>query len=233
MTCSVHDMFNVQRHIGRTRPMERVRMQFPVASCKILYAACGLVAFSNAYAACKPEGPPLTPEMVDNFLDKPEIVLDNDASSKRAAYALSASISQYAAADQATIRALKSILPSATLQQRVAIGQGLYAAVFFCRPIDPAIATWIETGVRLIGDEDVILAYRSAENLSDPPINIAKPKGFKPVKPPAGALKTFLGFKPVKPPAGAPALIGKPTPENPGSLDLKLGDPFGSPGVGQ
>ena len=208
-------------------------MQFPVASCKILYAACGLVAFSNAYAACKPEGPPLGPEMVDNFLDKPEIVLDNDASSKRAAYALSASISQYAAADQATIRALKSILPSATLQQRVAIGQGLYTAVLFCRPIDPAIATWIETGVRLIGDEDVILAYRSAENLSDPPINIAKPNGFKPVMPPAGALKTLLGFKPVKPPAGAPELIGKPTPENPGSLDLKLGDPFGSPGAGQ
>ena len=99
--------------------------------------------------------------------------------------------------------------------------------------IDPANATWIETGVRLIGDEDVILAYRSAENLSDPPINIAKPNGFKPVKPPAGALKTLLGFKPVKPPAGAPELIGKPTPENPGSLDLKLGDPFGSPGAGQ
>ena len=36
-----------------------------------------------------------------------------------------------------------------------------------------------------------------------------------------------------KPPAGAPELIGKPTPENPGSLDLKLGDPFGSPGAGQ
>jgi hypothetical protein len=53
--------------------------------------------------------------------------------------------------------------------------------------------------------------------LSDPPINIAKPNGFKPVKPPAGA----------------PELIGKPTPENPGSLDLKLGDPFGSPGTGQ
>jgi hypothetical protein len=228
--------------------MKRVCMQFPVACCKILYAACGLVAFSNAYAACKPDGP-VTPEMVADFLDKPEIVLGNDASSKRAANALSLSISQYAAADQATIRALKSILPSATLQQRVAIGQGLYTAVLFCRPIDPAIATWIETGVRLIGDEDVILAYRSAENLSDPPINIAKPNGFKPVmppagalktllgfkpvKPPAGALKTLLGFKPVKPPAGAPELIGKPTPENPGSLDLKLGDPFGSPGAGQ
>ena len=144
-------------------------MQFPVACCKILYAACGLVAFSNAYAACKPDGP-VTPEMVADFLDKPEIVLGNDASSKRAANALSLSISQYAAADQATIRALKSILPSATLQQRVAIGQGLYTAVLFCRPIDPAIATWIERGVRLIGDEDVILAYRSAENLFDPPI---------------------------------------------------------------
>jgi hypothetical protein len=191
-------------------------MQFPVACCKILYAACGLVTFSNAYAACKPEGPPLTPEMVDNFLDKPEFVLGNDASSKRAAYALSVSISQYAAANQATIGALKSILPSATLQQRVAIGQGLYTAVFFCRPIDPAIASRIESGVRLIGDEDVILAYRIAENLSDPLSNISKPK-------------TLSGFKPVKPPASAPALIGKPTPTNPGSLDLKLGDPFGLP----
>src|SRR4029077_9817429 len=166
----------IRRHIGRTGPRERVCMQFPAACCKILYAACGLVAFSNAYAACKPEGPPLTPEMVGNFLDKPEIVLGNDASSKRAAYALGVSISQYAAADQATIRALKSILPSATLQQRVAIGKGLNMAVFFCRPIDPAIATRIESGVRLIGDEDVILAYRIAGNMSDPPSDISKPK---------------------------------------------------------
>jgi hypothetical protein len=210
---AVDNMFNVQRHIGRAWPMERVCMQFPVACCKILYAACGLVAFSNAYAACKPEGPPLTPEMVGNFLDKPEILLGNDAGSKRAAYALSVSISQYAAADQATIRALKSILPSATLQQRVAIGEGLYTAVFFCRPIDPTIATRIESGVRLIGDKDVILAYRIAGNLSDPPSDISKPK-------------TLSGFKSVKPSASAPALIGNPTP---GSLDLKLRDPFGSP----
>ncbi|MGH7888548.1 MAG: hypothetical protein ACREPG_11820 [Candidatus Binatia bacterium] len=209
-------MFNVQRHIGRMWPFERVCMQIPVAFRKILYAACGLIAFSNAYAACKPDGPRLTQEMVANFLDKPEIILGNDASSKRAANAFSASITQYAAADQATIRALKSILPSATLQQRVAIGQGLYAAVLFCRPIDPAIATRIENGVRLIGNQDVILAYRSAENLSDPPGNIAKPN-------------TLSGFKPVKPPAISPALIGKPTPANPGSLDLKLGDPFGLP----
>ena len=193
--------------------MERVCMQFPVACCKILYAACGLVAFSNAYAACKPGGPPLTPEMVDNFLDKPEIVLGDNGSSKSAADALSVSISQYAAADQATIRALKSILPSATLQQRVAIGQGLYTAVLFCRPIDPAIAARIESGVRLIGDKDVILGYRIAGNLSDPSSDISKPK-------------TLSGFKSVKPSARAPALIGDPTP---GHLDLKLRDPFGSP----
>ena len=170
-------------------------MQFPAACCKIFYAAFGLGAFSNAYAACKPEGPPLTPEMIDNFLDMPEIVLGNNASSKGAAYALSVSISQYAAADQATIRALKSILPSATLQQRVAIGQGLRTAVFFCRPIDPAIATRIESGVRSIGDKDVILAYRIPGNLSDPPSDISKPK-------------TLSGFKSVKPSASAPALIG-------------------------
>jgi hypothetical protein len=189
-------------------------MQFPAACCKIFYAAFGLGAFSNAYAACKLDGLPLTPEMVGNFLDKPEIVLGNDASTKRAASALSVSISQYAAADQATIRALKSILPNATLQQRVAIGQGLYRAVFFCRSIDPAIATRIESGVRLIGDKDVILAYRIAGNLSHPPSDISKPK-------------TLSGFKSAKPSASAPALI--PTPANPGSLDLKLSDPFGSP----
>jgi len=206
-------MFNVQRQIGRTRPMERIRMRFPIACRKFLYAAGGLIAFSNAYAACKPPGPALTPEMVANFLDKPEIVLGNDASSKRAANALSASISQYAAADQATIGALKSILPSATPQQRVAIGQGLYKAAFVCRPIDPAIATRIESGVRSIGDKDVILAYRIVGNLSDPPSDISKPK-------------TLSGFKSVKPSASAPGPMGDPTP---GSLDLKLRDPFGSP----
>jgi hypothetical protein len=144
------------------------------------------------------------------------LVLGNDAGSKRAANALSVSISQYAAADQATIQALKSILPSATLRQRAAIGQGLYTTVLFCRPIDPAIATRIESGVRLIGNKDAIRAYRIAENLSDRPTDISKPK-------------TLAGITLGKPWASAPALLGEPTPTNPGSLDLKLSDPFGSP----
>lgn len=181
----------------------------------LLYGTSSFFA-SVVYAACKPKGPPLTPEMVNNFLGKPEMVLGNDAGSKRAANALSVSISQYAAADQATIQALKSILPSATLRQRVAIGQGLYTTVLFCRPIDPAIATRIESGVRLIGNKDAIRAYRIAENLSDRPTDISKPK-------------TLAGITLGKPWASAPALLGEPTPTNPGSLDLKLSDPFGSP----
>jgi hypothetical protein len=154
--------------------------------------------------------------MITNFLQKPEIILANNASSKDAARALSVSTSQYAAAAQTTVQALKSVLPSATNQQRVAIGEGLYTAVFFCRPIDPEIATRIESGVKMIGDKNVILAYRLIESLSEPSTLSSPPKAM-------------LGFASAEPLAHSAGLIGAPTTTDPGNLDLKLSDPFGSP----
>jgi hypothetical protein len=147
---------------------QRYQVTFPVACQKILYAACGFVWFSNAYASCKLDGLPLTPAMINDFLQKPEIILSDDADGKRGARVLSFSVSQYAAAGPAAIQAIKSILPSATLQQRRAIGEGLYRAVAFCRAIDPVTSTRIEVAVKSIGDKDVMLAYRLAENLSSP-----------------------------------------------------------------
>jgi hypothetical protein len=192
-------------------------MTLTVVCCRVfLYAACGLGGFTNARAACKPDGPPLTPAMIKDFLQKPEIVLDNDASSKRAARALSVSVSQYAAANQATVQALKSVLPGTVFQQRVAIGEGLYTAVIFCRPIDPAVATRIESGVKLIGDKDVILAYRIIERLSESSTTNSEPE-------------TLTAFASAKPSTRAAGLIGEPTPKTAGNLDLKLSDPFGSP----
>jgi hypothetical protein len=176
----------------------------------------GLLALSDAYAACKPDGPPVTSAMVSNFLDMPDLVLGNDAITNRAAYALSVSISQYAAADQRSVQALKLLMPKATFQQRVAIGRGLYAAMSFCRPIDPAISTRIDGDVRLIWNRDVILAYQIAEELSDSSSIKSKPK-------------TLAGLALAKPSGSVPSLLGEPTPTSSGRIDLKLGDPFGSP----
>jgi hypothetical protein len=199
------------------QPKQRYQVTFPVACFKIsLYAACGLVGISNAHAACKPDGLPLTRAMIDDFLQKPEIILSDDAGSKRGARELSVAISQYAAAGTAVIQAIKSILPSATLQQRAAIGEGFYAAAAFCRAIDPAIATRIESAIKPIGDKDVMLAYRRATNLSAPSTGNSQPK-------------IVSEFASAKTSARAPGLIGDPSPTNPGSL--KLSDPFGSPGA--
>jgi hypothetical protein len=195
---------------------QRYQVTFPVACRKTLYAACGLVWFSNAYASCKVDGLPLTPAMINDFLQKPEIILGDDAGSKRGARKLSFSISQYAATGSAAIQAIKSILPSATLQQRAAIGEGLYKAVAFCRAIDPLTATRIEIAVNSIGDKEVTLAYRRAANLSGPATGNSKPKSFS-------------GLASAKPLAPPPGLIGTPSPNDPGSL--KLSDPFGSPDV--
>jgi hypothetical protein len=162
----------------------------------------------------KLDGLPLTPAMINDFLQKPEIILSDDADGKRGARVLSFSVSQYAAAGPAAIQAIKSILPSATLQQRRAIGEGLYRAVAFCRAIDPVTSTRIGVAVKSIGDKDVMLAYRLAENLSSPDTGNSNPN-------------IFSGFASAKPLTHPPGLIGKPSPNDPGSL--KLRDPFGPP----
>jgi hypothetical protein len=175
------------------------------------FAAFGLIGLSNAFGACNPRGLPLTPAMINDFLQKPEIILSDDARGRRALHDLSVSISQYAAAGPAAIQAIKSVLPNATIQQRLAIGEGLYRAIGYCRAIDPVTAARIESAVKSISDEDVTLAYRlgvSSSNKSPQP-------------------KLLNGFASTRRPIRLPGLIAEPSPDNPGSL--KLSEPFGSP----
>jgi hypothetical protein len=129
-----------------------------------LYAVCGLVGLSDANAACFPHGAPLASATIDNFLRNPEIILGYDASSKRGAGELSFFITQFAAAGPGAIQAVKLIIPSATVQQRTAIGKGLNAAVLSCRAIDPTLAMRIESAVNSIDDRDVVYAYQHAAN---------------------------------------------------------------------
>lgn len=198
------------------QPEKIHRMMLTIVCFRMfLYAAFGLVGISNAVAECKPDGPPLTQAMINDFLQKPEIILSDDANSKREANALRVSISQYAAASPAVIQALKSILPNATLQQRAAVGEGLYAAVIYCRASDSVIANRIESAVKSIGDKDVTHAYRLAASLSGLSTDISKPQ-------------TLMGLASAKHSARTPASIGVPTPTNRRSLDLKLSDPFRS-----
>jgi hypothetical protein len=174
-----------------------------------LYAACGLVGLSNAYAACKLNAHPLTPAMKNDLLQKPEIILNEDTSGMRGNRELSVSISQFAAADPAVTQAIiKSIVMTATPQQRMAIGKGLYIAVTFCRGIDAAISSRIESVVKSIGDKDVTLAYLLAANLSDPSTRNSHSQ-------------ILTGVASTKPSTRAQGMIGEPSPTN----------PFGPPGA--
>jgi hypothetical protein len=136
------------------------------------FAAYGLVGLSNAYGACNARGHPLTPAMINDFLEKPEIILSDDTGGKREVHELSVSISRYAVAGPAVIQAIKSILSNATIEQRVAIGEGLYSAFAYCRAIDPVIAARIDSAVKSINDKDVTLAYRLAVSLPIGPLNL-------------------------------------------------------------
>ena len=130
-------------------------MIFAPVYCRIsVYTICGLVGLSSAYAACSPQGLLLTSTTIVSY----------DASSSRGARELSVAVTRYAAGGPAVIQAIKSILPSATLQQRMAIGEGLSAAVALCRAIDPTFATQIESAIISIGDNDVVKAARHAAN---------------------------------------------------------------------
>jgi hypothetical protein len=178
-----------------------------------LYAAGGLFWVSNACAACRLDTT-LTVAMMNDFLQKPELMLSGDASSQRSAQELKANVTKFAAAAPAAVRVIKTILARATHQQRTVIGQGLYAAVASCRAVDPATATRIETAVKSIGNSDVMLAYQLAANSSVRPAGDSNPK-------------LGSGFGPAEPSGRSPGLIGAPTPADPGSL--KLADPFGPP----
>jgi hypothetical protein len=185
-------------------------MTFAAPPCfkNLFFAACGFFWLSSACASCKLDRLPLTPAMINDFLQKPEIILSDVASSKRGDRALSISIIQYTAAGPAVIQAIKSILPGATPRQRAAIGEGLYTAVALCRAIDPVAAAEIEKAVKSIDDKDVTKAYRPAERRT---IGNSKPN-------------IYNGVTPAKPLGHLPELFGKPSAYDPGSLKLK--DPF-------
>ena len=180
-------------------------MTFAVCFKILLYAACSLVGISIAFAACKPEGGRVPPAMVNDFLRKPEIILSEDATSKRGARELRASISHYAVASPASIEAIRSILQSTTPQQRAAIGEGLYEAVDLCRATDPATASRIEAAIKSISDRDVMQAYRLAENLSAHSIGNPQPK-------------IISGFTSAKRSAHVQGLIEEPSPTSPGKF---------------
>jgi hypothetical protein len=185
---------------------------------KILYTGCGLLWLSNAFATCKLDGLQITPAMINEFLEKPELLLTDDANSIRGAHDLSGSVAKYAAAAPAAIQALKAIIPRATLRQRAAIGAGLSMAVAACHAMDPLAAARLETAISSLDNGDVMAAYLRAQSLSGPPAGNSKPK-------------VRSGFAPAKPPATTPGLIGEPARASPESL--KLSDPFAPPDAWQ
>jgi len=171
-------------------------------------AACGLVIVSNAQAACKFGVSSLSPAALNALVKRPETILEGSGSTMRGARRLSASISQYAATGPAAIEVIKSVLPSATPQQRIAIGEGLFAAVTFCRGINPVVSTQIERAIKSIKDGEVMLAYRRA----------------------AGSSAPLTGHASAKTSARGPDLVAKPPVSDPSNL--KLSNPFEPPTYG-
>lgn len=162
-------------------------------------------------ARCRPDGPPVTTEMIDAFISKPALLLLSDATSRRDADAMSVSVSQYIAADTSAMPALVSVLPQASVDQRVAIGRGLYRVVSVCAAVDQAVVQRTETALRKIGDVTVVDAYRTAEAMT-----------LGPAAPASGG-DLWAGTHPstVQPPTDGSAIDT--------SMSLKLSDPFAFP----
>jgi len=194
--------------------MRRNQVTFAAVCRRILCAGVGLLWLSNASAACKLDDLQVTPAMISAFLQKPELILGDDAHSTRGTHELSLSVSRYAAAAPASIQALKSIISRSTLRQRTAIGEGLYRAVAFCRASDPLTASRIEIAVNSLENGDITAAYLRAARLPGSP-------------PGTSNSKMVNRFAPANAPARPPGLIEDPSYASPGSL--KLSDPFGPP----
>ena len=145
--------------------------------------------------------------MIDNFISKPTILL-LDATSKRDADAMATSVSQYVAADTSAMPALISVLPQASINQRMAIGRGLFRVVDVCGAVDQAIAQRTETAVQKISDATVLTAYRTAEAATTRLTTSAR----------AGDTRGRTGL------LATGAIIGGPAMND--LTNLKLSDPF-------
>jgi hypothetical protein len=181
-------------------------------------AACGLAIGSSAHAACKLDSSSLSPAALNAFVERPEAILNEGATTRQQARWLSILVSQYAATGPAAIAAITSILPLASPQQRTAIGDGLCAAVTFCRAIDPAVSTRIEKAIKSINDKEVMLAYRCTAGFSAPSSADSQPTLLSR----AESAKTSVHN---------PDLLA----ERPltGPWNLKIRDPFGPPDAWQ
>jgi hypothetical protein len=199
----------------RTRWIARFEKRFPTCFNISALAVCGLTIVSSAYAACNPSSSWLSPVALSDYAEQPETILNNSASTSREAQRLSALISEYAATGPAAIETIRSVLPDATPQQRTAIGNGLFAAVAFCRVIDSTSSARIERSIKSLNDKEVMLAYERAEASSAP-----STANFQ--------SNLMIGVTPVKKAAHGPDLLGKPPLTGP--WELKLNDPIGRPG---
>ena len=162
----------------------------------------------TAAARCRPEGPPITTEMIQVFISKPTVLLLSDATSQRDADAMEVSVSQYVAADTSALPALVGVLSQASVNQRTAIGRGLYRVVNVCAAVDQAIVQRTETAVRKIGDATVLDAYRTEEAATLGPTTSTN----------GGDLSAVAGLP------AARSLANGPVLDN--AMSLKLSDPF-------
>ena len=177
-------------------------------------AILGLTFSTMSVAArCRPEGPPITTEMIEVFISKPTILLLSDATSQRDADAMAVSVSQYVAADTSALPALVGVLPQASVNQRTAIGRGLYRVVYLCAAVDQAIVQRTETAVRKIGDATVVDAYRAEEAITLGPTTLTN----------GGDLSAGAG------PPAVGSLASGPVLDD--AMSLKLSDPFVLPEI--
>ena len=172
-----------------------------------------MTGVGSAGAACRPEGPPLTSEMVANFVALPSSLLSADATTERNAAEFATRVSQYAAADPAALTAMLNVIAQADVAQRNAIGQGLYRAYNVCTAVDQDVATRINKAARKINDPSASRAYQLAEVM-------ATATGSPP---PANDATSSAG-----PPSTLNPLTGNVTSD---PMSLKVSDPFVLPEI--
>ena len=176
-------------------------------------AAIWMWPLGPAIAACRPQGPPLTDEMLQTFLDKPSRLLVMDATSPDDAAEMAIVVSQYVAAKPMALPALVSTIPQASLEQRRAIGAGLYRTVSACLPVDQGVSARTRDAVRALGDADVRRAYLRAETDATTPASTLADAASDPT------------------PAPSPqSLITAPLMDDP-ITSLKLSDAFSLPSL--
>lgn len=125
----------------------------------LLVGGAGQVVAQEAPAACFIAPARLSDADVAAFLANPGVALADNPSG---GLPLSSRVRSLAGSSAASVDAIISLVPTATIEQRAAIGSGLARAARACARVSPLYAAFIQEKVAGIDSPDVIAAFLAA-----------------------------------------------------------------------